>query len=224
MRFVLIFSWFCIYYIDMLPQIGFDNTNYISTTTEGETSRCIFGVYEYGISTKDRVFIVNRHNEYRKLISKNMVPNQPGGVDLMKMRYDSYLAIKAQQSADKCRYDYDSSCQNDSPIGQNLFMTMSASFEDKPNWTEALHSWFSQHDLYLFGGSIQTLNRHYVQMIWAKTTRIGCGYVAFPLKRGHFMFYRYYICNYLPGLNPIDVYPYKTEVMMPNTPCYEPCN
>ncbi|KAL3280246.1 hypothetical protein HHI36_017741 [Cryptolaemus montrouzieri] len=166
---------------------------------QSEQTRCIFGVYDYGVSTKDRVLIVDKHNEFRQQIAENYVPNQPKGVDLMKLRYDSHLAVLAQRTADKCHFGYSKSRQGDIIIGENLFMTMAGSYEDKPNWTEAIENWWSQHDMYLFGGTVVPENRHYVQMVYAKTTRVGCGYVAFPLKCGHFIYYRFYVCNYAPG-------------------------
>lgn len=42
-------------------------------------------ILDYGVSTKDRVLIVDKHNEYRQQIAENYVPNQPRGVDLMKL-------------------------------------------------------------------------------------------------------------------------------------------
>ncbi|XP_044761746.1 cysteine-rich venom protein LIO1-like [Coccinella septempunctata] len=223
MRFVVIFFIVYIYELYSFPQ---EDTINRPESCASDQTRCIFGVYDYGVSTKDRVLIVDKHNEYRQQIAENYVPNQPRGVDLMKLKYDSHLAVLAQRVADKCHFGYSKSQQDEMAIGENLFMTMAGSYEDKPNWTEAIENWWSQHDMYLFGGEIVPENRHYVQMVWAKTSRIGCGYVAFPLKCGHFIYYRFYVCNYAPGitLSGDVTYPYKNESGLPSTPCYELCN
>jgi uncharacterized protein YkwD len=78
--------------------------------------------------------------------------------------------------------------------GENLYMTTSQVF----NPADAVNAWGSEKEFYRFGTKINNSNYkqfgHYTQMIWYKTTEVGCG--AAQSKHGTFV-----VCRYNPPGN-----------------------
>ncbi|KAJ8322395.1 hypothetical protein KUTeg_000055 [Tegillarca granosa] len=65
----------------------------------------------------------------------------------------------------------------------------------KVTWDQPINAWHSEVSDFTFGGS-NNLGQvgHYTQVVWAKSTKIGCGYA----KCGSVY---YYVCNYSPPGN-----------------------
>ncbi|CAH8634065.1 unnamed protein product, partial [Schistosoma rodhaini] len=69
----------------------------------------------------------------------------------------------------------------------------------------AVDAWFNEHKLYNFSVNNCRKCLHYTQMVWAKTTDIGCG-VANCSTYGLSI-----VCNYGPGGNWINEKPYEVK-------------
>ena len=130
------------------------------------------------------------------------------------LTWDWFLARQAQKFADTCP------CGSSSPdyragAGESLAWGY-------PSAREAAEAWYDElTDFHTFEdggkGSIGTV-RHFTQMIWQSTTRIGCGYRSGCLLpewnareewgfKGRYAKGRYdhvYVCHYLPHGNDLN--------------------
>ena len=106
----------------------------------------------------------------------------------------------AQRLADQCVFSHDcADCRQVERfrVGQNLYQ----SFNTRPGdlsqeWTQAVDSWYREISVY--PGPVESFTfsqetGHYTQMVWASTTRLGCGMSEF--SRGRFVA-RLLVCNY----------------------------
>ena len=119
---------------------------------------------------------------------------------MMELVWDEELATVAQRLADQCVFSHDcSDCRQVERfrVGQNLYQ----SFNTRPGdlgqeWTNAVDSWYREISVY--PGPVESFTfsqdtGHYTQMMWATTTRLGCGMSEF--SRGRFIA-RLLVCNY----------------------------
>lgn len=148
---------------------------------------------ESGVSAAEQTLILNSHNNFRSGVS-------PTSTDMIKMTWDDEVASIAQKWADNCVTSHDSNYHRFIPgrlqSGQNLYMNYGAT---KVTWDQAVTAWHSEVSLFTFGGSNTLLEvGHYTQVVWAKSSKIGCGYANCGTVH-------YYVCNYSPpGNSDID--------------------
>ncbi|XP_037087805.1 venom allergen 5-like [Pollicipes pollicipes] len=122
------------------------------------------------------------------------------------LMWDYELARVAQRWADQCASGHDK-CRSVARyyVGQNLAW----SWGGKKDWKRwAVGQWFHgelpffrQSDLVFRRGTDPASGRaigHLTQVIWARTTRVGCGYIE--VQAGRWV-KRTYACNYGPGGN-----------------------
>jgi len=118
----------------------------------------------------------------------------------------------AQKHADACKWGHDKNIDRSIPgrmsVGQNLARGYGT-------WRASIQGWFDEYKDYNYYTAKQKRGRegkmigHYTAVVWAKTTRIGCGYAACPGMRHH------YVCNYGPAgngrnMNGSNKKPYKS--------------
>ena len=119
---------------------------------------------------------------------------------MMELVWDEELASVAQRLADQCVFSHDcGDCRQVERfrVGQNLYQ----SFNSRPGdlgqeWIQAVDSWYREISVY--PGPVESFTfsqdtGHYTQMMWATTTRLGCGMSEF--SRGRFVA-RLLVCNY----------------------------
>ncbi|XP_071306059.1 peptidase inhibitor 16 [Agelaius tricolor] len=113
------------------------------------------------LSDEEKKIIVDEHNKYRSQVS-------PPAQAMMKMTWDTDLEVDAQRHAEKCKWG-----QNGGPGRLNLFAipsTLDVKF--------AIEGWNSERKFFNLTTS-ECVPVHscdnYVQVIWAATTRVGCG-------------------------------------------------
>ncbi|XP_023336492.1 cell wall protein PRY3 isoform X2 [Eurytemora carolleeae] len=147
---------------------------------------------------------------------------------MMKLEWDSELASIAQRLADQCKYGHDcSSCRKVSRfnVGQNIFITYGY-LKDGTDWNKALRAWFDD-EINLFPTSYISPFRyiqktgHYSQLIWAETTKVGCGFTSYT--SGQFVA-RLYVCNYGPGGNRIGGEMYRIGQSCTRCPSQSTCS
>ncbi|XP_041316412.1 peptidase inhibitor 16 isoform X6 [Pyrgilauda ruficollis] len=113
------------------------------------------------LSDEEKKIILDEHNKYRSQVS-------PPAKAMMKMTWDKELEADAQKHAEKCKWS-----QNGGPGRLNLFATPSTL-----DVKLAIEQWNAERKFYDLTTSTcvptQTCE-NYVQVVWAETTRIGCG-------------------------------------------------
>uniref|UniRef100_A0A0D9YS59 SCP domain-containing protein n=1 Tax=Oryza glumipatula TaxID=40148 RepID=A0A0D9YS59_9ORYZ len=116
-------------------------------------------------------------------------------VGVAPLAWDGTVAAYAERYAAAREGDCDLKHSN-GPYGENIFWGSAGA-----NWTatDAVASWASEKQFYncsddsCAAGLVCT---HYKQMVWAKTTKVGCASVSCDANRGTFM-----VCEYDPPGN-----------------------
>ncbi|XP_074652854.1 cysteine-rich venom protein VAR8-like [Tubulanus polymorphus] len=164
-----------------------------------------------GVSKSSQTEIENLHNKLRATVSQY---DQPAATNMLKLYWDDEIAMIAQKQADSCVYGHDQNIQRNIPgrltLGQNIAT-------GQRSWKEAIMDWFLEVHDYKYGvgkkseykivngARVKVMVGHYTQIVWAKTSRIGCGYAYCPsLPYKH-----HYVCNYGPGGNVGKQKPYE---------------
>nr|AII97806.1 BLTX434 [Nephila pilipes] len=157
--------------------------------------------------------IIHLHNMYRDQVATGRA-GLPPAANMLELQWDPELAAVAQKYADQCRYEHDpSNCRRvmNFGVGQNIAIQKLTGGHTVPqaDWEFAVRDWFreimyfSQNDIDPFKPPSQSEYRHFSQLAWAKSFRVGCGYVLYK-ESNVFMdetYTRLYICNYGPAGN-----------------------
>lgn len=161
-------------------------------------------IEETGFDAWTKKHILDLHNLYRS----NVTP--PTG-NMAFMEWDDELAKLGKEWADECIFDH--SIPNNlypDTIGQNLY------WGPDPTGTEAM--WMFYEERYGYNYRNQTCSvkmcGHYTQLIWASSTRIGCGIKKCNRNNYHL------VCHYSPAGNVQGDIPY--EVSKPCSQCPVP--
>ncbi|XP_067942176.1 uncharacterized protein [Watersipora subatra] len=154
------------------------------------------------IGDEDRAEIVRVHNEYRGTV--HLYNGGKKASDMLPMSYDRELENIAQIWAANCIFAHDEGNNRYIPgkydVGQNLAI-------GTPDWKSTLDLWHSEVNYFVYGSPPPNLRSigHYTQMVWAESTRVGCGVQVCNGTR------KFYVCNYAPVGNMADrlYQPYK---------------
>ncbi|NXF24804.1 PI16 inhibitor, partial [Rhodinocichla rosea] len=146
------------------------------------------------LSDEEKKIILDEHNKYRSQVS-------PPAQAMMKMTWDTDLEVDAQKHAEKCIW-----AQNGGPGRLNLFATASTL-----DVKLAIEEWNGERKFYNLTTStcfsVQSCD-NYVQVIWAATTRVGCGSSYCEKINGmeaenmHLLVCKYYPPGNMKGLKP----------------------
>ncbi|XP_053819941.1 peptidase inhibitor 16-like isoform X2 [Vidua chalybeata] len=149
----------------------------------------------WSLSDEEKKIILDEHNKYRSQVS-------PPAKAMMKMTWDADLEVDAQEHAEKCSWT-----QNGGPGRLNLFATASTLDVEL-----AIEEWNGERKFYNLTTSTcvpgQTCD-NYTQVVWAETTRIGCGSSfckkihGIGTENAHLL-----VCSYYPPSNIKDKKPY----------------
>ncbi|XP_045461576.1 cysteine-rich secretory protein LCCL domain-containing 1-like [Harmonia axyridis] len=163
--------------------------------------------FEYTSELKS--FTLDMHNYYRNRVSFGDAfgqdkGNLPQASDMLEMVWDEELAHFAQCYANKCILQYDKCRQSSAgeKIGQLIFIKMMVNPKSVEEIiTQMLESLFntsesmSLEDVENYKDNRYT--RHFAQLVWAKTNRVGCGITK--LLEDIYAFFM--VCNYGPAGN-----------------------
>ena len=175
---------------------GYGNDNTMCKYT-GIGDKCQNKVCSHGnLSQEDKDEIVNKHNELRRRIAKGQESlgfggSQPPAADMEKLSWDDELAMTAQRWADQCIWEHDKVRTSESfdSVGQNMYKKMNG---NKPNieidFGVPVQAWYDEvkdFDPSKYNGF--TSNKpphngvigHYTQVVWAKTKKVGCGFIQY---------------------------------------------
>jgi len=154
---------------------------------------------ERGLGEAEVKEVLDYHNRLRSRVAVGST-SQPPAANMLQLTWDPELARVAQRLADQCKFSHDCpDCRRVKrfKVGQNLYQSFTTRSSEKSNWVKAIDSWFTEIKLFpttsVSSYKFSPATGHYSQMMWAKTSKIGCGVTAF--RSGRFNT-RLYVCNY----------------------------
>ncbi|XP_023314714.1 venom allergen 3-like [Trichogramma pretiosum] len=163
------------------------------------------------ITEQEKYIIVQLHNELRQKVARgeeqrgNPGP-QPPALAMPNLVWDEGLAEKAQQSANRCEMKHDA-CFYNPPYcdyGQNIATIWTKAPMDILRIEDRILGWYDEVELVnnnlvrSYYGESSSGWGHYTQMVWAKSTRIGCGISRYYKYNFNYMMI---FCNYGPAGN-----------------------
>ncbi|XP_037092574.1 CRISP/Allergen/PR-1-like [Pollicipes pollicipes] len=157
------------------------------------------------VSAQEAKYIVAEHNRLRSKVANGRETRgksfaQPSASNMRQLEWDEELARGAQRHAEQCVFQHDCrDCKRVArfKVGQNLYSSSSTRLENAPEWKRAVYAWYDEVAMFdpqrIEPFVFETSIGHYTQMVWAETTRIGCGYTLY--KEGPW-WTKLYVCNY----------------------------
>nr|ADN00777.1 LON-1 protein [Haemonchus contortus] len=134
-------------------------------------------------------WITHEHNRYRRMVPAS---------DMNMLYWSHELAASAQRHANTCDFRHSRGRVN---VGENIWAAPYS------NYSDAISQWFNEvHNPYCgCNHAYKHCCGHYVQVVWAKTTLVGCGFarcrdVQGVLGHGH---RNVFVCHYNPQGNTV---------------------
>jgi len=121
--------------------------------------------HETSLTARQRADVVTRHNKLRA--------NQLAA-DMQLIAWDDELASTAHSWAALCHFKYREPTDSDG-VGQNLYAVAG----DEVDLKAAMQSWYDERVHYDYDSSNCASGktcRHYTQMMWSNSQRVGCSY------------------------------------------------
>ncbi|KAK8766824.1 hypothetical protein V5799_006397 [Amblyomma americanum] len=138
----------------------------------------------------------------------------PPAVNMARLVWDEELAFVAQAKAEQCtsaKGEYNHDNWHDrfttkfKATGQNLvFRGINFSFSST-DWPGRIKEWFMEYDDYPSEQRLEfrplptskSMIGHFTQLVWAKTSYVGCGFVEYSIIRAvNLTHMQLYVCNY----------------------------
>ncbi|KAJ1523143.1 hypothetical protein ONE63_001036 [Megalurothrips usitatus] len=164
------------------------------------------------ITKADKDLIVRLHNEYRNKVALGQEKRgknghaQPSAADMRKMVWDDETAAIAQRWANQCNYDHDKCHSTQLMVYPVDKIFSSAANQKGPNWPDVVKAWYEEVDLrdgnlnkqlFKWDSTFEDIG-HYIQMVWAKSYAVGCGYSMYSTDGGSKANVHLVVCNYKP--------------------------
>lgn len=179
-----------------------------------------------GLSAAEKKEVLDYHNRLRSRVAIGST-GQPPASDMQELQWDEELASVAQRHADQCKFSHDCpDCRRVSrfKVGQNLYQSFNTR-EGVKDWRKAIDSWYNEIDIFPVSSvsrySFSHKTGHYSQMMWAQTSRVGCGVIQY--RKGRFNA-RLYACNYGETGNILRRPVYKIGRACSSCPCATTCS
>nr|BAI50854.1 hypothetical protein Td143 similar to antigen 5-like protein [Triatoma dimidiata] len=175
-------------------------------------------ISELQLTEDDKEALLTAHNNYRQQTAAGNAygTSQPAAKNMLELTWDDEAAQLASSWARTCEYGYNKPTDKQGQqLGLNIISRMST--EPKPLITsfniwmkEMMMKWFDQVNRYKFGSGFSSSTRHYTRMVWAKTSKLGCGYSYYTTHfRDDIWYAGYLVCNYKPSGNIKGQVPYE---------------
>uniref|UniRef100_A0A7S1BGG5 SCP domain-containing protein n=1 Tax=Corethron hystrix TaxID=216773 RepID=A0A7S1BGG5_9STRA len=162
------------------------------------------------LTEAEKAEILADHNKFRSITALGNTDRQPAVADMIKLEWDEELAQSSKKHAEKCVWKHSAA---DGSYGENL--AAAASTADNLGFLtlkNGIENWYAEHTDYTYESrSCDAVCGHYTQMVWAKTTRIGCAWqLCGPgLINQNYPFQSILVCQYAPAGNWNGQFPYK---------------
>nr|XP_015197976.1 PREDICTED: peptidase inhibitor 16-like [Lepisosteus oculatus] len=167
----------------------------------------------YKLSEEEKKTIVDLHNQMRSMVS-------PRASNMRGMSWGQDLETVATQYAAQCIWEHNLDIQ--SVFGENLYVG-TGSF----NLSKAVWRWFQEHEDYTYSTnecSVSKMCGHYTQLVWAESSRVGCGtHLCDEVKGLGFKGATVLVCNYSPAGNAENEHPYEVGEPCSSCPEYHSC-
>uniref|UniRef100_A0A069DXV1 Putative salivary scp/antigen 5 protein n=1 Tax=Panstrongylus megistus TaxID=65343 RepID=A0A069DXV1_9HEMI len=189
-----------------------------ATKLECNNTNKLLGVLE--LTEEDRQYLLEVHNTFRKFAaSGKALGGQPPAQNMLELTWDEHAAQQAYDWASLCQWKHNQPTDIDgkSPMGQNLALKSSTKLSkvrktfDK--WMKSMvRGWYNEVKLYTFGSPFSMETGHYTQLVWATTSKLGCGYSYYQeIDDSNTKWHSgYLVCNYNPAGNWEGKVPYVT--------------
>ncbi|XP_075409915.1 peptidase inhibitor 16-like [Tenrec ecaudatus] len=145
------------------------------------------------LTKEEKDLLVDAHNKYRS-------QTNPPASNMLKMRWDETLANIAMGYAKKCIWAHNPKRWK---LGENLFAASGKTFDVQ----KAVKEWQQEQNFYNFTTGVckpEEMCDHYIQVLWAKSEKIGCGSHLCPkLKNVDDANVHFLVCNYAPPGNVV---------------------
>ncbi|XP_052276294.1 cysteine-rich venom protein latisemin-like [Dreissena polymorpha] len=136
-----------------------------------------------GLEPDVQELILEAHNTVRRAVT-------PTASNMQLMSWDESIANLAQRWAENCVWGHDT---NDTDIGRFSFGQNIAQSSGNLDWNKAISNWANEKNVYTYNGDNGgKVVGHYTQIVWAESSKVGCGYARCNGRN-------YYVCNYGPG-------------------------
>lgn len=181
---------------------------------------------------------LDKHNEHRAGIANGdaivagVTNSQPTASNMVKLVWDADLATVSQQHSDLCLLQHSASSTRannyaaltgnpSSWVGENIaWVGGTGSNEFFRGFLANMHdNWSAEHVDYIFSNDTCPggVCGHYTQVVWANTTRVGCGLTNCPGLNGA-VNSALLVCAYFPGGNFNQQQPYTVGAAATNCP------
>lgn len=158
--------------------------------------------------------ILNSHNKVRQLVNAGDYHNQPAPkTAIPDLIWDEKLARVAHNYGKKCHWGHNGDRTEDYAalggegyVGENLAVS-----SNQPSTDQTVDAqWGAEAKDYTYSSkSCSGVCGHYTQIVWAKTTRVGCAIIQCDSFTGGLSWGGYItVCNYAPGGNFNGEHPY----------------
>ncbi|XP_051956660.1 peptidase inhibitor 16-like [Xyrauchen texanus] len=161
----------------------------------------IFSLVAGRLTEEQKLTIMNMHNELRSQV-------HPSAAFMQRVVWDEKLRLEAEAYASKCIWNHNPRLKQLS-MGDNLF-----SSTEPFNATKAMLDWFGEHVDYNYENNAcpeEMTCRHYTQMVWAKSNKLGCAtYLCNTITGLSSENRTLLVCNYFPRGNVVGQRPYES--------------
>lgn len=187
---------------------GYKNTK--CTYCGVDVAKCNNKVCTVGITKdEDKQAIVDAHNTLRRKVAKGLETEgapgpQPSAANMMELEWDDELASWAQLWVEQCIDGHDKdrviASGVDGYVGQNRYDSWSSAYDATRDYAKYVQAWFDEvkdwpaSDTSAFVVTAATTG-HYTQVVWGKTSKVGCGFVAWK-STDQYPYRQAFICNY----------------------------
>ncbi|XP_054266897.1 venom allergen 5-like [Macrosteles quadrilineatus] len=166
---------------------GVEHTMCLYPETMDKTApKCSSVEAKFGVTDEHRKVILESHNLIRQKIARGKEKGQPGAADMMKLKWDMELENIAQRLVNNCeKSNYnDDECRNlkdGTEVGQNSIKVLDEGANATKLFLKIVIFWYKK----VSEVTPETVRKYnvdprvetYTQLVWAKTDRVGCGYV-----------------------------------------------
>ncbi|XP_060234608.1 GLIPR1-like protein 1 [Meriones unguiculatus] len=145
---------------------------------------------------------IDRHNEMRSQV-------KPPAANMNYLTWDKELAKLAKYWAKQCKFSHNPCTETRyrciekyETVGENIYL---GGIKVTPS--QVVSGWYNESAYYDFDlNKCSKTCGHFIQLVWAKTYKVGCAVVNCPHLLGRSA--ALYVCNYTPGGNIPGKMPY----------------
>uniref|UniRef100_H2YEX9 SCP domain-containing protein n=1 Tax=Ciona savignyi TaxID=51511 RepID=H2YEX9_CIOSA len=176
------------------------------------------------VTTAIRDALVAAHNNARRTVT-------PTATNMRLMTWDASLATLATSYAARCLFAHNKNRRNERyhPVGENIYISSGSPY-NVAYGRNAVEAWDGERVYYNYQTKTCTPNKmcgHYTQVVWADTFKVGCGVASCPTVNVRGRVWNdatILICNYGPGGNYINSFPYESGRSCTNCHSSDTCN